>query len=170
MDGTVSTRLSGFSSDADWSAAAQGRRVNNERLHVTRGRGGEPRQKNLPPGGGVLRDYPLPPPFNDTDRPRALIAWPPRDEGAARPPATPPILEARPASALNLRLIGNSPLPPRQIGGKAQDGETPRMARIGLGAAARQGECQGLLTGSRGDPWGSTGRVDEVLDRIWFGQ
>ena len=54
MDGTVSTCLSGFSSDADWSAAAQGRRVNNERLHVTRGRGGKPRQKISPPGVGFL--------------------------------------------------------------------------------------------------------------------
>jgi len=64
------SRPSGFSSDGTGSAAAHGRRVNNDPVrHATRGLGGEPRYKILPPGGGVLRgSISSPPSVLTTDR------------------------------------------------------------------------------------------------------
>ena len=185
MDGAALTRHSGFSSDGIGPRPRTGAASTTNPCDVTRGVGGEPLQQNSsaaamgesrnnkfsPPGAGFLGITLSPLRFMTPTDQEPSSRGHRETESQLHPPATLPRREALPATNGDLRPIGKSPLPPRQIGGKAQDGETPRMARNGLGATARPGDYAGMLSCSRGEQWESgSAQVDEVLDRIWFGQ
>jgi hypothetical protein len=145
MDGAVETRSGGFNSDGTGSAAAHGRRViNNPVRHATRGLGGEPRYKILPPGGGVLRgSFSSPPSVLTTDR---------ESLSRGRRETTMPLnLERRsydtPSQDLKPPRAGDKP------------GKTPRIeARPGNSGALRRGargrgygrQAQGVLGGNSG--------------------
>lgn len=104
------------------------RRVKKYNLLVTRGSGGAPHNKKLrhgglggephthisPQGAGVLRNiFPLPPPFlKGNDRPRDLIARPPRDDFAPPSTTTPRRERLQAASTDERRPFKCPPLPP----------------------------------------------------------
>mmetsp|Transcript_39259 Transcript_39259/g.84679 ORF Transcript_39259/g.84679 Transcript_39259/m.84679 type:complete len:106 (-) Transcript_39259:177-494(-) len=89
------------------SAAAQGRRVNNKRLRVTRGPG-ESRDNNFSPREVEFSGFfPLSPSFLTGTLHHNLLAKPPRDEAITRPQDRPPV----DAIAFPATAAGNLPIP-----------------------------------------------------------